>query len=99
MPLSDQAITRLRAFRLSHCATCGCARCRRIDQLLDEMKQRPESQSEANDQWMIEGCLQRDEYGHLTIARGDTVAALDEALSNWQGYHLMIFIGAREPSP
>lgn len=97
MPPSDQAVTGLRAFRLSHCATCGCARCRQIDQLLDDMKQRSDSQPEASEAWLIEGRLLRDEHGHLTITRGDTIASLDEALSNWRGHHLMILIGAREP--
>src|SRR3972149_919614 len=95
-PLSDQAITRLHTSRLSHCATCGCARCRRIDQLLDEMKRPSESHPEANGAWMIEGHLLRDEHGRLTIARSDTIASLDEALSDWSGHHLMILIGARE---
>lgn len=97
MPLSDQAITRLRTLRLSHCATCGCARCRRIDQVLDDMEQLHDLPSETNEAWMIEGRLLRDERGHLTIARGDTNASLDEVLSNWSGHHLMILIGAREP--
>jgi hypothetical protein len=97
MPLSDQAVTGLRTFRLSHCATCSCARCRQIDQLLGDMKQRSEPQPEAGEAWLIEGRLLRDEHGHLTIARGDTIASLDEALSNWSGHHLMILIGAREP--
>lgn len=97
MPLSDQSIIRLRALRLSHCVTCGCARCRRIDQVLDDMEQLHESRPEADETWMIEGRLLRDEHGHLTIARGDTTATIDDALSNWSGHHLMILIGAREP--
>lgn len=97
--LPDETVTQLHTFRLSHCDTCGCARCRRIDQLLDEIGQLRESHSEADDAWMLEGRLARDEHGHLTIARGDTIAAVDDALSNWQGHRVLILIGAREPQP
>jgi hypothetical protein len=96
MSTSDQSISRLHEFRLSHCDTCGCARCREIDQLLDPIERPAKSTLQTNDDWMIEGRLQRDEHGQLTITRGDTIAALDDALSNWGGHHILILIGARE---
>jgi hypothetical protein len=93
---TDQSITRLHAFRLSHCATCGCARCRRIDQLLDKMEEPTATHSEADDEWMIEGRLQSDEHGQLTLTQGNTVATVNDILSNWQGHRILILIGARE---
>ena len=99
MSTSDRSISRLLEFRLSHCDTCGCARCRRIDQLLDQREQPHESQPNANDAWMIEGRLQRDGHGHLTITRGGMLEPLNEALSNWQGHRILILIGAHETQP
>ena len=96
MPLSNhQPLARLRALRCSHCHTCGCARCRRIDQLLDEAGQTLDSHPEASGAWLVEGRLLPDGHGGWAIQSGETITPLGNSLSPWIGHHIMVLIGAQ----
>jgi len=53
----QKVVEKMRAARRGHCQTCGCARCRRIDQLLAQISQRVEPHPASNGQWLIEGTL------------------------------------------
>lgn len=90
---SPDPIARLRAARRSHCHTCGCSRCHRIDQLLEQVKQTLESHPEETGPWLIEGRLLNDDKGNWFIRSGEKVTPLSECLYPWDGYQVVIIIG------
>lgn len=99
MPLSNQQPSaRLRALRRSHCRTCGCPRCRRIDQFLEQAGQPLDSHPETNGAWLLEGRMLPDGQGGWAIQSASTVTTLNEALLPWAGHHVIVLIGT-QPAP
>lgn len=96
-PSSATLIAQLRAARRSHCNTCGCTRCHRIDQLLGQLGQPFTSHPENTGLWLIEGKLQCDETGVWSVQTGESIQPLSEHLQPWAGYNVTILIG-REPA-
>ena len=94
---SQNIAAKLRAARRSHCNTCGCARCRRIDQLLEQFGQSLQRHPEIAGAWLIEGRLLWDETGHWSVQAGDTITPLNKHLCPWVGYNVTILIGV-EPA-
>ena len=96
MPLTDQQhAARLRALRHSHCATCGCARCRWIDQQMEAAGTSPDFHPKATRAWLLEGRLLPDDQGGWVIQSGETITPLGDSLSPWAGHHVVVLIGAR----
>lgn len=94
VPLSThEPLARLRALRCSHCHTCGCARCRRIDRLLNETGQPLDSHPEAAGTWLVEGHLLPDGQGGWALQFGETITPLRDSLSPWVGHYVMVLIG------
>lgn len=90
---SSLPIARLRAARRSHCHTCGCSRCRRIDQLLAQAEHAA-AHPETNGSWLMEGRLIADDKSGWALQSGETITPLAACLHPWAGYHVVIVVGA-----
>ena len=94
MPPPSDLIAKLRTVRRSHCQTCGCSRCRRIDQLLAQANRNLETHPEESGLWLIEGRLLTDDKGNWFIKSGEKITPLSERLYPWEGYQVVIVMGA-----
>jgi hypothetical protein len=75
-----------------------CARCRRIDQFLEQAGQPPDAHPEAAGAWLLEDRLLPDGRGGWAIESASTVTTLSEALAPWAGHHVIVLIGAQPAS-
>ena len=83
---------RLKALRRSHCDTCGCDRCKRIDAAITGSDDRAHSPDD--DAWLVEGILTKDERGGLALQHEGHMIALEEALAGRLGHHVLVLVGA-----
>lgn len=90
----SQLSARLRAARRSHCHTCGCSRCHRIDELLHEASQAVDAHPAVDGHWLIEGRLLPNGQGGWMLQSDESRIPLGDALASWAGYHLVILVGA-----
>lgn len=96
--LIPQSTARLHALRRSHCQTCGCPRCRKIDQLLDQTAQSDESHPEQLQPWFIEGQLLADGQDGWVIRSDGVNIPLGDYLAPWVGHQVVVLIGV-QPAP
>lgn len=83
---------RLKALRRSHCDTCGCNRCKRIDTVLTGTGDHIYGHEEES--WLVEGTLSITEKGGLALEYEGQVVSLEEALAGRLGHHVLVLVGA-----
>jgi hypothetical protein len=91
------SLSRLRALRRSHCDTCGCSRCQRIDAQLTVRDAVPDGHGGPDDSWLMAGTLVYDEARGWLLRADDSDQPLDEALRPWRNHDVLVMVGrARE---